>query len=189
MCGCIVHSLTVSLHHTHNLKVCKGYMVEELHQHWQQQCEAQGRAEMSWEVFVRQKAFLKVQTAWRYRRLYWLCLDFPGMMLSGENFKSLVLLHDAIRSYLKDLAKMAKRGNPNLTVTYALFAKPVAWLPIPNPRPGWTRGDAVAKEKDLTFKVYTKNIMGFQREEFWRDTPVQQCCNFTGVGEFYDPFT
>jgi len=158
------------------LQVCKGYLVEELHQFWTREYDHQGsvKADMPWELFVQQKGHMKKKTAWRYRRLYWLCLDFPGMMLTGESFSSLVRLHDAIRLYLKDLVKSVTRGNPSLRATYALFADPISWLPCPNPRPHWERGDAVVTEKKLGYKVFTKNVLGYHREAYWNDTVVER---------------
>ena len=169
-----------SIEYSHSLcillQVCKGYLVEELHQFWTREYGLQGRveADMPWDLFVQQKGHMKKVTAWRYRRLYWLCFDFPGMMLTGESFSSLVRLHDAIRLYLKDLVKSVTRGNPSLRATYALFSDPISWLPCPNPRPHWERGDAVVTEKKLGFKVFTKNVLGYHREAYWNDTVVER---------------
>ena len=60
-------------------QVCKGYMIETLNQHWEQEFGRPGRvaSEMTWDVFVEEKVHMNRKTAWRYRRLYWLCHDYP----------------------------------------------------------------------------------------------------------------
>ena len=52
-------------------QVCKGYMVETLHQHWEREIGDAGSAqsEMTWALFVETKALMTPPTAWRYRRL------------------------------------------------------------------------------------------------------------------------
>ena len=94
-------------------------------------------------------------------------------MLTSESFSVLVRLHDAIRSYFKQMETTLIRGNPRLGAALSLFTTEVEWLPFPAPREHWKRGDACVKEKELTFKVYTGNVMGFHREARWKDITVQ----------------
>ena len=95
-------------------------------------------------------------------------------MLTAESFTTLIRLHDPIRKYLDELSTMLERGNPELLSTWTLYRAPIGWLPTPPPRDDWERRDADVREKKLSFKVFTKNVMGYHREVFWTepaDTP------------------
>ena len=83
----------------------------------------------------------------------------------------LVRMEPSVRTHLKKMFDAVKL-NPSLIEQYTLFTSPIGLLPIPQPREGWERGDACAREKDLPFKVHTKNVLGFYRDMLWDDSMV-----------------
>ena len=116
---------------------------------------ARGEETRSWADFVYQEMHVVQQTAWKYRRLWRLILDFPGLMFSLECMKSLLGWHNAVRAYMN--------GNPSISV---IFQTPIAWMEIPQPYPSWNMKGSHSASSKPSFKTYHTHVLGSWQARF-----------------------
>ena len=114
-----------------------------------------GEETRSWADFVYQEMHVTNQTAWNYRRLWRLILDFPGLMFSLECMKSLLGWHNAVRAYMN--------GNPSISV---IFQTPIAWMEIPQPYPSWNMKGSHSASSKPSFKTYHTHVLGSWQARF-----------------------
>ena len=128
----------------------KDYYKRTYPQQQRQSGRGQAPQQVTWETFVQTDGGCSVRTAARYMRLYHFMVEFPGMMICGENMTQLMGWITSIRTYF---AKNESEGH--------FFRNNVPdGLEIPPPRQGWELPDF------KVMKMRFSSALGRYREEW-----------------------